>query len=1164
MPQPNHRTIPSQSLNTPKPAKKAKKVAVKLPSRDGRRVLDTDNATDTGTATSTPPVISTIPTSTSHLHQSPDDNVIDIFLPGKDAWDAIKQRGITNQLYKLGIHTQPTLSEQKYDSNFDTPPENDLLSFKMDRFFNDSLVDSKTPNPDNSTLSLSNFNTTSLSPALSSPSGYLQHSPLSNTGYLSIPHTSAPASNASPNPSSLADVEEVEEVEEVENAAENLAYNTEAVDNTVSTDNTQQQDNKDQLEVENHLNNTSPNTSIIPDEAPQLPPPSFQELSRGFGYELDYEDEQAQLAQLEKEERNHKKSMSGFSIKSDSQQYDNDEDVQDVVDEKDDGATEDTATAQDTDAEAVEDIFKAESLDDNNTNTDIDEQAFNYELYELQRKDTEADEQVQLQRDQEENTKIPSAYPKSALKPTVTEFVPAAPAAPFKDSTNEYNSAFKFDRYSLPAQYDAPKQPIPNHMTKRQRASSRATSGEGDNWSGFDVNSDGGDLDTFSNPSDEERLLQHRLNSRMMSNHALQFGGKENEREQEQEQEQDDEHTLSAPLNALNRKTSLSANAPVFEPGNFTFKSELSLNRSAPPESSLGSLHRTESKESEMPYKRGRPNPSDTSDDWKIPSTIKQEEVEGDVYDVNVSGVKHSDRECESVNASRTNLSLQDVYHKLEQLSINLKARDVVTRDDLKEAIEHDRGLIMEVLFRNSSSGDVLAALKPQIASLKPDEDAIATKLSDFVRPDILSLINMAASDKEKTADIITEHLTNSDIFTSIKTALSDMVSRHSELYDSFHSTQTEIFTNASSLHAKLGDLPDGITAATGALQTATEKLNAYSSLPGELKGMSEYVSDNAALRNDISKAQSHHGKLRTEKDRLLDKLRVAEEERDSAKIEADLSRQSSRKIESDLVKIEATNGSLIESLNGMANKCAQFEHQLEDLFDQKQTWYAADRDYQVRVKELEMQLEMQSRERENKMRAISEEHERIQNHAEELARSLHSSHLENTRLHSEYEDMSRSSLAVNQDLAAKCGLLENRNAELEDVADGARESEEQHLQAHHAASQHVHELEEKGVQDKDLLQEATSTIERLYEEMSATTHEMAHLRRENEGLKGGAGVDVDGRRTPTNKNYKSQDVHAPVPAYNTPVSPAFSSISKLSTSTAATYQADDGWFYPT
>lgn len=349
---------------------------------------------------------------------------------------------------------------------------------------------------------------------------------------------------------------------------------------------------------------------------------------------------------------------------------------------------------------------------------------------------------MQLQRDQEENTKIPSAYPKSALKPTVTEFVPVAPAAPFKDSTNEYNSAFKFDRYSLPAQYDAPKQPIPNHMTKRQRASSRATSGEGDNWSGFDVNSDGGDLDTFSNPSDEERLLQHRLNSRMMSNHALQFGGKENE----QEQEQDDEHTLSAPLNALNRKTSLSANAPVFEPGNFTFKSELSLNRSAPPESSLGSLHRTESKESEMPYKRGRPNPSDTSDDWKIPSTIKQEEVEGDVYDVNVSGVKHSDRECESVNASRTNLSLQDVYHKLEQLSINLKARDVVTRDDLKEAIEHDRGLIMEVLFRNSSSGDVLAALKPQIASLKPDEDAIATRLSDFVRPDILSLINMAAS----------------------------------------------------------------------------------------------------------------------------------------------------------------------------------------------------------------------------------------------------------------------------------------------------------------------------------------------------------------------------------------------------------------------------------
>lgn len=723
-----------------------------------------------------------------------------------------------------------------------------------------------------------------------------------------------------------------------------------------------------------------------------------------------------------------------------------------------------------------------------------------------------------------------------------------------------------------PAQYDvAPTQPVEIPTNKRQRASSRATSGDGDNWSGFDVNSDGGDLDTFSDPSDEERVLQRRFNNRMMSNNAFQFGGMEGV----------PSYPPSAPLN---RKTSLSANAPAFEPNNFTFKSELSMIRSVPTDSAL---QRTESKESDMPYKRGRPNPSNAEDDWTLPFTSKQEAVDEDVYDIH-DEVQHSEKESDS----RNNFSLQDVYYKLEQLSINLKARDVLTSEDLNSAIESDRGVILEGLDRldhasqHASSmnrltllADLLAGLKPQIATLKPDEHTLAAKVSEAVTPGIQLLVDLASGecavasilflrstptvDKKETATLITEHLTNSDMFTSITTTLSDMLNRHCELYDSFHATQAEIFTNASSLQAKLGDLPSGITDATTALQAATAKLNSYASLPAELTQMREYVCENSELRNEISKAQSLHGKLRSEKDRLLDKMRVIEEERDSAKMEADLSRQSSRKVESDLVKIEATNGSLIESLSGMSNKCAQFEHQLADLLDQKQTWYAADRDYQVRVKELEMQLDMQGREHEHELRAREEDRRRMHAHTEEMGRVVQSSRIEYERLHGEYENMSRSSLAVNQDLMARNTVLESRNAELEAVA---REAEE-HAYAQHASGIHVHELEEKGAQDRVLLEEATNTIERLYQEMSATNHENSELRRENEGLIFSRGVDVDdeGRCTPTNKlNGVDTSRHAPAPAFNTPVSPAYSSISKLSTSTAATYQADDGWFYAT
>lgn len=355
MPTPNHRTIPSQSLNNSlhlKPVKKNKKVVIKLPKSDDRRVVAANVEAEQLCA---PPNISTIPNyTTTNLHQSTDDNIIDIYLPGKDAWDAIKQRAITNQLYKLGIHTTPTPSEQKYDVNFDAPanPSNhsksmsfgsDLLDFKMDKFFNNSGVDNKSPNLSNkhsSSLSLSNFNTTNLSSALSSPSSYFPHSPLSpSTGHLNIPDTSGPPSNASHNPSSLPDVEE--EDEEEDDKFENKQSVQQEQQN-------QYQNKQDEEEVDKQLNHnpqdTSPNTSIIPDEAPQLPPPSFQELSRGFGYELDYEEEQAQLAQLAEEEKKHKKSFSGFTVKS-ANQYEDGEGVEDA------------------DVDAVEDIVKPDSLD---------------------------------------------------------------------------------------------------------------------------------------------------------------------------------------------------------------------------------------------------------------------------------------------------------------------------------------------------------------------------------------------------------------------------------------------------------------------------------------------------------------------------------------------------------------------------------------------------------------------------------------------------------------------------------------------------------------------------------------------------------------------------------------------------------------------------------
>ncbi|TIA92749.1 hypothetical protein E3P99_00491 [Wallemia hederae] len=1215
MPAPNHRTIPSQSINNSlniKPVKKSKKIAVKLPKLDQRRLDGHHTAQDTELEPSIPPEISTINTSITHLNEALDDNVIDIYLPGRDAWDAIKQRAITNQLHRLGIQTTPTPTEQKYDVSFDSTPTHsksmsfgsDLLDFKMDKFFNNSGPEKdlslKPPgslNRHSSSLSLSNFNTTNLSPALSSPSSYFPHSPLSpsasNASHLNIPGTPGPPSNASHNPSSLPDVEEEEEEEDKTEHVDKLddTADVKSENNADVADQVDTQEYHDQQHVDKQLDNASVhsdehNTSVVPDEAPQLPAPSFQELSRGFGYELDYEEEQAQLAEMDKEENKHKKSYSGFTIKSANQDDDSVQDEDDVNEVEDmvksvDGGLH-SLHEQCRHSNAAQDQMTTDT--NTNTNTETDDTAFNYEL---QRQEVAEDEeeahhyQPGFENDQEqENTIKPATALNSALKPTVAEFIPSVP---FKDSTNNYSSStFKFGMQQAPQEYDEgatqPAKPVEIPTNKRARALSGATSGDGDNWSGFDVNSDGGDLDTFSNPSDEERVLQRRFNNRMMSNTAFQFGGMEG---------------IPATSAPLNRKTSLSANAPAFEPGNFTFKSELSMNKGLQPDASLVT---TDSKESEIPYKRGRPNPSASSapsnptsprtqnqtqaqlQEWRMPFSIKQEPVEEDLYD----GAQSSSERDESRD-SRVNFSLQDVYYKLEQLSINLKARDVLTRDDLHNAIENDRGVILEGLDRlNEASqhassmdrltllADLLAGLKPQIASLRPDEHALAARLSEAVTPGIQTLVDLA-SDKKETAALITEHLTQSDMFASIKTTLTDMLNRHSELYDSFHSTQSEIFTNASSLQAKLGDLPSGLGEATVALQAATSKLDGYSKLSEDLTEMRTYVTENSELRNEISKAQSLHGKLRSEKDRILDRLRVVEEERDSAKMEADLSRQAARKVESDLVKIEATNGSLIESLNGMSNKTAQFEHQLADLFDQKHAWYAADRDYQVRVKELEMEQQMQRREFDHVREAREEEARRLSQqsqHSEELARLLHSSRIEIERLSTEYDNMSASSIAVNQDLMARNAFLEARSKELEETVNRARENEQQHQHAHRSTTQHIAELEDKSTRDKELLEEATNTIERLYQEMSATNHENAELKKVNEDLKFSRDME-DGRRTPTNNMNKAGKAngvitsqHAPAPAYNTPVSPAYSSTSKLSTSTAATYQADDGWFY--
>ncbi|EIM24266.1 hypothetical protein WALSEDRAFT_56057 [Wallemia mellicola CBS 633.66] len=1131
---PGHRTIPSQALHLKPVTKKQKKIQLRLPSKDGRQPSEVRNQ---DSEIPTPSAIISSINSPDKLEFNPiDADIIDIYLPGKDAWDAIKQRAITNQLDKLGIETAPTPTEQKYSDSFVDPPskhskslsfnssESNLLDFKMDKFFNNSPLNLEIKPPSrfgshhSSSLSLNNFNTTNLSPGLSSPSSYFPNSPRSPGNYLNIPDfqqlsrksSEGPSSH---HPSSLADVEEEQEEEDVDNHVK-----VEDVDNNVP-----EQDILGTQDVQPA--DQDANTSIIPDEAPQLPPPSFQELSRGFGYEVESDEEQ-----MQDQENNHKKTLSGFTMRS-SNQVDEDQ-----VDE-------------DAHVEHIDDDVK-QTVDDSQTDhntTDTEDHAFNYEL---QKKDID-------DHDQQENTIKPAAALNSALKPTVAEFIPSIP---FKDSTNVYDSSsFKFglkqsqeqEEPIEPVQASQPMEiPNSNPSTKRDRA---PTVESADNWSGFDVNSDnGGDYDDmFSNPSEEDRALQNRFNKRMMSNNAFQFGG------------------LSG-SSQLNRKKSLSATAPAFEPGNFTFKSELSM----------PTADTFEVKENDTPAKRGRLN-SDTSPNqsigWIQPFEIKREPVNEDVYEIH-----------QTEEAPDSRITLQDVYYKLEQLSVNLGARNDLSKDDVVRLLETDRGLILEGLERldeatqHTSSmdrlsllADLLAGLKPQISSLKPDENALALKLSEAITPGIQTLVDLA-SDKKETAAIITEELARSTIFSSIKDQVKEMLDSHAELYkehsNNLSNTQAEIFTNASSLQAKLGDLPDGITDATNALLSATNKLDNYSNIPAELTKLREYVNENSELRNEISKSQSMHGRLRSEKDRIIDKLKVVEEERDFSKTEADLSRQAARKVESDLVKIEATNGSLIESLNGMSIKVSQAEEQVSDLLEQKQAWYAADRDYQIRVKELEMQLEMLRKERQNDLKTITEDKKRteeVHKSNQELSSMLHESRAEVSRVSSEFEQLSRNSMQVNQELMTRNQSLEISQMELDKAYQTSNMEKlvsEQRLHevemAYGELQSKTEQMESRSSDDKALLEEATSTIERLYQEMSTKQRDIESLNEQLEQAQ-------DGRRTPTNNKFSEKSLnnysngvtksaHAP----STPISPAYSSASKFSVTSTATYQADDGWFY--
>ena len=412
-------------------------------------------------------------------------------------------------------------------------------------------------------------------------------------------------------------------------------------------------------------------------------------------------------------------------------------------------------------------------------------------------------------------------------------------------------------------------------------------------------------------------------------------------------------------------------------------------------------------------------------------------------------------------------------------------------------------------------------------------------------------------TDKKETASLIVEQLTphlesrngqinniisivnnNGDRIKELISDHNDIIKSTSERTGQLISEQAQLFTNASSLNDRLGDLPGNITSATELLRNAADKIERHSLVAEELSQLRTYVLENSELRNEISKAQSMHGRLRSEKDRLIERVKAVEEERDFAKTEAELSRSTTRGVEADLVKIEATNGSLIESLNGMSIKVSQSEEQVNSLLDQKQTWYAADRDYQVRVKELELEISMTKRQLQNSEQDKEKykyENEKLIKRESDLMGQVQDSRSESNKLMNDLEVLSKNSLSANEELMLKNHELVIRNNELE---------------------QSLIEKDEISNNEKELLSEATETIEKLMSDVG----KLNEAETENLKLKGMLDEykkkeleEEGGRKTPTNVNIGvNKSIH-------TPLSPAYSTMSH---STAATYQADDGWYY--
>ena len=369
----NRSSNSNSPLNSPSPATpsvKKRKTLVKLPNENNSKFLrnpSNDIKSPSSLPSSLPPIVQS---NNDHLPMDiPLNNeVIDIYLPGKDAWDARRQKAITAQLTKLGIDTSPTLAEQKY-SDFDeafiptkhnksmsmsSTSDNPLLDFKMNRFLNNSdgnSVDNSTINNDRPpsrygirhgpSLSLSNFNTGTLAPPPFSPSlsaTSSNQSPFnqkSNNLLLNVPSSSLDSQSlsrrASDAPSShvasLADVEEEEEEEDtkiddinVEEETHKEGSNTghdETFNDKLSRSRSPSTDGDAYGESIDEKNNPP----VIPDLAPQLPPPSFEELSRGFGYEIEYDEEEDKV-EADGIDNSHKKTLSGFTIRSDKTEDD--------------------------------------------------------------------------------------------------------------------------------------------------------------------------------------------------------------------------------------------------------------------------------------------------------------------------------------------------------------------------------------------------------------------------------------------------------------------------------------------------------------------------------------------------------------------------------------------------------------------------------------------------------------------------------------------------------------------------------------------------------------------------------------------------------------------------------------------------------------------------